>query len=491
MRLCKFFLFAMLLLSAVEMAGQWRSVDDSALSVDERMRRSDYQVWISRGGGEFEALEVRGALVSNMDRRSENSVNVDGATRTLMGFVMFTDSFDRPVKVRVRRQGEPFESVEVRPSAYKISPKRVDGQTIEFTLKEPSQKVSVEFDGDRDHNLFVIADLLDVNKPAVGPAGEGTSGEGNDLIYFGPGEHEAGEIVLKSGQRLYLDEGAVVYGRVVASDAHDIAVLGRGILCGSRNVHDFNTRKILAEFIRCTDVTIDGIMMRASPSWTVTAICCKGFTINNMKHICWMRNSDGIDICGTSDVIIRNCFMRNYDDNISLKVLSWARANVENVVVEDCVFWADCAHNLLVGPESQEGFEMRNIRFSRCTLLEGRETADPWRGTIAIMVSDEGSFKDVTFEDITIDKVRGGMPFSVDFCKYETRGRKAKDIIIRNISYTGEQPTPQSVIRGLDPQHRVENVLIKNVKINGTTITRRNFSELVVTNDFVSGLEIR
>jgi hypothetical protein len=183
--------------------------------------------------------------------------------------------------------------------------------------------------------------------------------------------------------------------------------------------------------------------------------------------------------------------MRNYDDNISLKVLSWACANVENVVVEDCVFWADCAHNLLVGPESQEGFEMRNIRFSRCTLLEGRETADPWRGTIAIMVSDEGSFKDVTFEDITIDKVRGGMPFSVDFCKYETRGREAKDIIIRNISYTGEQPTPQSVIRGLDPQHRVENILIKNVKINGTTITRRNFSELVVINDFVSGLEIR
>ncbi len=475
-----------MLLSAAEVAGKWKSVDDPALSVDERMRRSDYEVWVSRDGGEFETVEVRGALVSNMDRRSENSVSVDGSTRTLMGFVMFTDPFEKPVKVRVRRQGEPFEKVEVRPSAYKIRPKRLDGQTVEFTLRSPSQKVSVEFDGDRDHNLFVIADLPDVNKPAV----EALGGE-SDFVYFGPGEHEVGEIVLKSGQRLYLDEGAVVYGRVVAVDAHDIAVLGRGILCGSRNDHDFNTRKILAEFIRCSDVTVDGIMMRASPSWTVTLNRCKGVTINNMKHICWMRNSDGIDVCGTRDVTIRNCFMRNYDDNISLKVLAWARDNVENVVVEDCVFWADCAHNLLVGPESQKDWEMRNIRFNRCTLLEGRETADPWRGAIAIMVSDEGAFEDVIFEDITIDKVRGGMPFSVDFCKYETLGRKAKNIIIRNINYTGEHPVPQSVIRGLDPQHRVENILIRNVRINGTKITRRNFSDHVVTNDFISGLQVR
>lgn len=471
-----------LLSLVVQAQGEWRSVDDNTLGVGQRLQQSDYEVMISRAGAEFEPLKVQGALVSNIDRRGENSLDNTGVTRTLMGFVMFTDSFSKPVKVRIKRQGAPFGKVEVRPSAYNIRPKRIDGQTIELTLKSPSQKVSVEFDGDRDHNLFLIPDLPDDNRPAANEP---------NIIYYGAGEHNAGEISLKSGQRLYLDEGAVVYGRVVANDAHDIAIEGRGILCGSRNDHNFTSRQVLAELVNCSDIRIEGIMMRSSPSWTVAAYGCKGLHIDNMKHICWMRNSDGIDICGTSDVSIRNCFMRNYDDNISLKVMKWHSAYVENITIEDCVFWADCAHNLLVGPESQVGYMMRGIRFSRCTLLEGRETADPWRGMIAIMVSDEGAFEDVTFEDITIDNARGGMPFSVDFCRYETIGRKAKHITLHNIDYWGEEPVPQSVIRGLDQEHKVEDIKLHKIRINGTRINGRNFDQYIVTNEFIENLEVR
>ena len=478
--------FLLLLLTifslSVQAQNEWKSVDDSTLKIDQRLKRSDYEVKISREGQEFESLKVYGALVSNIERRDENALDITGATRTLMGFAMFTDSFSKPVKVRIKRQGAPFSKVEVRPSAYNIHPKRIDEQTIEFTLKSPMQKVSVEFDEDRNHNLFLIPDLVDNKHPSVSES---------NVIYYGAGEHEAGEIVLNSGQRLYLDEGAVVYGNIVAKDAHNIAIEGRGILCGSRNDHNLPSRKVLARFENCTDIRIEGIMMRSSPVWTVAAYGCKGLYIDNMKHICWMRNSDGIDICSTSNVSIRNCFMRNYDDNISLKVVKWLGANVENITVEDCVFWADCAHNLLVGPESKEGYMMRKIRFSRCTLLEGRETADPWRGMMAIMVSDEGAFENVTFEDITIDKARGGMPFSVDFCQYETIGKKAKDITLRRIDCWGEEPMPQSVIRGLDKEHKVENISLHKIKINGKKINNRNLEQYVITNEFIEDLKVR
>ena len=40
----------------------------------------------------------------------------------------------------------------------------------------------------------------------------------------------AGLIELKSGQTLYVDEGAVVYGMIYAQDARDIKIMGRGIL---------------------------------------------------------------------------------------------------------------------------------------------------------------------------------------------------------------------------------------------------------------------
>lgn len=56
------------------------------------------------------------------------------------------------MKVRV----EPcfrFRNVEIRPVSYGIDYKRVKGG-IEFELTDASQKVSVEFDGDRAENLF-------------------------------------------------------------------------------------------------------------------------------------------------------------------------------------------------------------------------------------------------------------------------------------------------------------------------------------------------
>ena len=90
-----------------------------------------------------------------------------------MGFAMFTDDFSKPVKVRVTRLGEPFEKVEIRPLSYDIKPRRVDSNTVEFKLRSPKQKVSVEFDGDRLSNIFIIPDLPD-ERPVQG-----------DVIYFG------------------------------------------------------------------------------------------------------------------------------------------------------------------------------------------------------------------------------------------------------------------------------------------------------------------
>ena len=217
-------------------AQQWQSVDDASLSERERVHLSDYEVSIRTRDGHWQQVKVAGALVSNIDKRGEdgdrgiNGTDTAGHARTLMGVAMLTHDFaqkgDRGVRVRVKRQGVPFSEVTIRPTAKRIKPRRIDGQTVEFSLDHPT-KVSVEFDGDRDHNLFVFADT-----PLERPAQD-------DLIYFGPGEHEAGFINMHSGQTVFIDEGAVVYGQIDARGADHIRILGRGILCGSQAVHDF------------------------------------------------------------------------------------------------------------------------------------------------------------------------------------------------------------------------------------------------------------
>lgn len=127
-----------------------------------------------------------------------------------MGYTMFTDTFDKPVKLRVSRK-TPFAKVEIRPSVYGISSSSVTDNSVIFEIKEPRQKISVEFDGNRLENLFIFPDLPDENKPVLE----------ENVLYFGPGIHNVGrkEISYKNNQTIYLDEGAVVYGSIYAKTA--------------------------------------------------------------------------------------------------------------------------------------------------------------------------------------------------------------------------------------------------------------------------------
>lgn len=488
-----FFLAACLLLLCGRMhAQEWRSVDDSTLTERERVQRTDYAVRVRAPRGTWRPVRVVGALVSDFRRRGKdgnngsNGTDTLGTKRLLMGVAMFTDGFDAEsshggeVEVEVQRQGAPFRKVEIRPTAFGIRAHRVDGQTVRFRLR-PEQKVSVEFDGDRHHNLFVFPD-----RPVPRPA------SGDSLIYFGPGEHEVGSIVLRSGQTLFIDEGATVYGRIEARNANHVRIVGRGILCGSCNVHNFRLRQSLIYMRGCTDVEIEGVFFRGSPSWTLCFAECERLRLENVKQVCWMRNSDGIDICNSSRVEIRNCFLRNYDDNISLKNIHLISGKTTaHVSMTDCTLWADCAHNLLVGPETKETLAMGDILFDNIQILEARETAWPWRGAMAVMGSDEGTFRRVTFRNIWLDHTSGGQMFAVEICPYNTSGRSVQDVRFENIHFSGDaRRLPPSTVKGLDASRRVENVVLQHVCVNGRRLSERNLSRYVETNEYVSGLRV-
>ncbi|MBQ1253986.1 MAG: endopolygalacturonase [Alistipes sp.] len=456
---------------------RWVSQDNLQSPMQERLQNKDYEVELLRDG-KWHREHVYGALTSNYDRHLANHRDFVGVERNVMGFVMFTDDFQRPVKVRVRRRGVPFQSVEIRPSAYRINPRRIDSNTVEFTLRSPREKVSVEFDGDRSSNIFILPD-----KPVEPPLGD-------SVIYFGRGEHEVGEVWLKSGQTLFLDEGAVVYGQLRASAAHDIKVVGRGVFCGSRADHGEHTRNVLVNMEYCRNIEIEGVMFRDSPSWTLRFLECEGVHIDNVKQIGWMINSDGVDLCNTRHVVVENCLLRNYDDNLSLKAFNWwdGMSDTYDVTMRNCVLWADCAHNFLVGPEAVN-HKIYDVRFQRSIILESREANDPWRGAMAVMISDEGEFEDILFEDIDVEDIRGGVVMSFDYGKYNSRGRAARNITVRNVRYRGTQAQP-SVIRGWDENHTIENITLQNVRYNGERITEKNLTEHFHLNQFVRGLNV-
>lgn len=302
-----------------------------------------------------------------------------------------------------------FESFELRPLAIGLSA-ATNGNTISLMLKKPLQ-FTVEVDG-HHHALHVFA-----NPPAKKPEG--------DLLYFGKGEHDAGLIWLESNQTLYLEEGAVVYGVIFAKDAENIKVMGRGVLNsspyrrgnddgrGGQEVRDALAKRGLSQkdisysgslvLYHCKNVLIEGVTLIDSMFWTlIVRNRCRDITIDNIKIVGqWRYNSDGIDICNSQNILVKNSFIRSFDDCIVARgaYLDGEYGSLENVRVENCVLWCDWGIALEIWCGDKDT-QVRNIVFEKNYIIRLSMCAidiRTWFGSPDILVED------VLYKDIYID----------------------------------------------------------------------------------------
>ena len=399
-----------------------------------------------------------------------------------------------------------FNEVIIRPLSKKITPKVLDGK-IYFTIQKPGQ-YTVELDGFHEAlHLFVNPkkpyEIPDKNSP--------------DVIYFGEGIHDAGVIELKSNQTLYIDENAVVYGRVYAIGKDNIKIIGRGILDQSKivedpslmfdrspyfNVHD-EERPSALELNYCKNVYIEGITIRDSLFLTLRPICCENVVIDNVKIIGnWRYNSDGIDFVNSKDSIVKNSFVRSFDDSLCLKGFFFYNQGdmfydgktydeLKNVKFINCVVWNDWGHALETGVDMCA----KSIHDS------GFYDIDIIHGTGVML--DCASYDYAEIYNITYDNIRveyddihlkpmvqtndedeyentdaNYLPTLLSsFVGYEScvsQGGKKRshihDITFKNISVTAKT-MPPSEFFGFDNEHSVDNVTIENLYLNGEKIT--------------------
>ncbi len=401
----------------------------------------------------------------------------------LAGFATWGMSGPVKVEVRVKR---PFREVAVRPSSRGIRP-TVKGSTITFVLPRAGQ-YTVEIDGPH-HTLHLFANPPETGAPAPGDP---------NVLYFGPGVHRPGKILLKSGQTVYIAGGAVVYTAVNGKDVSGVRVMGRGIIDTSEFERDQGPGSI--RFLNSTDVKVEGVILRDPDLWCLTAFGSRRVDISNVKLIgLWRYNSDGIDICNSEDVTIRDSFVRAFDDAIVLKGMGaggelygqpFTNRPVRNVRASGLVVWCDWGRALELGAETATP-EMADIEFRDIDIIRTCHIA------MDIQHGDRAAVHDVRFEDIrvevddfnprpTIQNTRdakydpnakpGYVPrlmiiiirkgvWSVD----KERGT-ARNVVFKNISVTGK-PEPSSSFTGNDAAHDVRGVTIENLRFNGRKAT--------------------
>lgn len=422
-------------------------------------------------------------------------------------------STDEPLTFEITPK-DPFEEVKIRPKSLGITPKTVDGKII-FTLDKPAY-FTVEAFG-RNRALHIFADALasydvDINSP--------------DVIYFGAGEHDVGWIELKSNQTLFIDEGAVVYACIRATDAENIRILGRGILDNSRNkekilfeANEENNTKAVRNATRahtiqieyCTNVEIDGITIRDSLVYNVRPLGCENLNVRNVKIIgCWRYNSDGIDMHNCKNVHISDCFLRTFDDAICVKGFDFfylanedeatrkamyregkCYDTFENVLVENCVIWNDWGKALEIGAETKAE-EIKNITFRNCDVIH---EIGP---VLDCMNVDFADVHDVTYTDINIEAdevipppilqasdsdtyennepdympptISVSVVFHFEYSGGGQRRGKNRNMVFRNINVYSDK-LPKLEFIGYDEEHKTENVLISGLTLNGKPIT--------------------
>ena len=315
----------------------------------------------------------------------------------------------RPAELAIRfAQGAPSVA-RILPMSRKGKLEAHDG-VFTLRLEEPEQLI-VDFGAEAEPlHLFVNATWTYSPRPGD--------------IYFGPGEHDAGVIMPKAGQRVVLDHGAVVYGSIFVYRADDVTVTGRGILDSSRvsrqepaarqvrkalGLPEFDTEEACGAFSVWSSnrFRLDGIVIRDTPFWSlIVRNGCRDVVIDNVKVIGqWRYNSDGFDICASQDVVIRRSFLRTFDDCIVARAayLDGETTPVRNLLVEDCNLWCDWGKNMEVWAGHLPAL-IENVVYRKCRLLNvAHIPADvtTWYG------SRETCIRGVVFEDIELDLIPG------------------------------------------------------------------------------------
>ena len=407
---------------------------------------NDFTVYI-RSIGKSKWVLVPTYLVK-VDEVRETGHHVEHAS-------MATFDFSEKVEIAVTYNKGEIDSARVRPLSYDI-PFTIEGNTLQFLLEKPAN-LSVEVNGDIFHNLHLFANPLDTFKEKK---------KNPDLIYFGPGIHhvEGGEFRIPSGKTVYVAGGAVMMGRMLIENVHDVKLLGRGIidLRVKGGIHIANSRNVYVEGLVATQCATGG---------------SDSVTIRNVKVISYFGWGDGMNVFSSRNVLFDRVFCRTSDD---CTTVYGTRLGFEgpssNITMQNSTLWADVAHPIFIGihGNADKPEILENLNYVNIDILDHKEKQLNYQGCLAINAGDENLIRNVRFEDIRIENFRQGQLvnlrifFNKKYCK--APGRGIENVVFKNVSYTGNR-TEISVIEGYDAQRKVRNIRFENLRINGQIIS--------------------
>jgi hypothetical protein len=308
-----------------------------------------------------------------------------------------------------------------------------------------------------------------------------------------------------------------VYTAIEGRAVSGVRILGRGVIDTSEFERGQGGGSIHLE--DCSGVKIDGVILRDSDLYGLSAFGSRNLDISNVKLVgFWRYNSDGIDMCNTQDVRVRDSFIRSFDDGMVLKGVKGQSGGarpgpgetyddrpLRNIRMSGLVVWCDWGRALEIGAETSAP-EMTDVVFRDIDVIRTTHIA------LDIQHGDRAAVHDIRFEDIRVEvddfnpvptmqeqrnqKYNPNPDAPVGACggcatpsgkvdyipnlfviiilktgysRDQERGT-IRDVVFKDISVTGKRMPPSS-FTGFDADHDVRGVRIENLRFNGRLIT--------------------
>ncbi len=392
-------------------------------------------------------------------------------------------------KEAAREDGKGYwrGEVRVRPIARNIRP-TLTGATVQFALADAGQ-YSVERVGTSQFNddvLFLFANRPDSSVPDL---------TAKNVIHLKAGIHHR-NIDLTSGQTLYLDAGAVLFGGINVWNAQNVSVLGRGtvVYYGPQSEDHDDGWKNQKNWHPLTTHNVQGLTVRGvtfvgrSRTWSLQTHTTVDAVFDNIKIIAVNPqniNGDGIDWYGGGRAKVINSFIRSMDDCFAFFTPDssqdmWATTRntsgeVTDIYIDNCVLWTTLANVFRIGFNGQ-ALTTRNITLKNSDVIHisRSEWYAPWALLCAVSPNSRGKASHSTYR---LENIRFEEPTAL--FGLQNPEARFENMVFKNITMMGA-PTP-SLIKSTVTGVTFERVLLNGIPVAAESNVPLKVGSLVLT----------
>jgi hypothetical protein len=345
-----------------------------------------------------------------------------------------------------------------------------NGQTIRFRINGPA-KLSVSRPDDflnRARMLFLFAGA----PPPPPPTGP-------DVTVIPAGPHRQ-SLNPKSGETIYLEPGAFIYGSLNLWNVENVKIMGRGTIVydgpQAPNADEGWMQKPDWHCIgayQARHVEIDGLTcVIRSRTWSIQMKDSTGFTYDDLRVVGGNpgnANQDGMDWLGSGDAVVRNSFFRASDDDLAMEG-NWdgytqddmlrPGKDVRNILVENTELSTSIS-NIVRAGWPQKIFNSSNFTLRNSDILHaGIGACGQTFGLIGFWGAKDaqGDHQGFLFENLFLDNW-------YSLAQLEQEQPSLKKFEFRNIWALGQPPLAGSTITG-----DVSGVVFDNVKYGQTRV---------------------